>query len=371
MNKLNRQNYSDKTISIFEIIGSYFVDVFYNHLYLTAKKNHSMKATTEPRSLTDEYKMSLFIYFQGITKDKKYYEQTIKGIHDAYRTFTRFSTISMRDFIDEVLNQFIPAEHIQIMINDQKHFFLNKIIKSVVSKFIGRVTQIEMMRMIIDDHGNKENPRQFIDLIVDLMIIEREELFNELAKQHLAEHEQVSVEVLQKITHDRDALWVQVQELMKRKCELESELARAKSIVEILHAKNLALADTINTNKKVIENNEPLSRIRLREVVEEPRHHLREVTPMHQNKFHEASVTLPKLPLEPSKSSVSEQSSSNNPVSVLSKSTTTNESSSRPQFDISEEVTDTDDTEPADLFANLRKKLAKKEPENLFTSDLD
>lgn len=238
--KLNRGGYSNRTLSVFEIIGAYFVDVFYNHIYLTAEKNHKLYGGSSTKSLTDEYKSALVAYNEGITKSKKHYEQTIKGILEFYRTYTKFTTISMNDFINELLQQFIPEEHFTIFTDQEKHFFLNKIITAIIYKFIGRITQIDLMKMVIDDHDNTDNTRRYIDVIVDLMIIEREELFNQFVKQtrgHNVDDEQVSVEVVRKITQDRDALWNQLQELLKQKCELEAKLIRARAVAEVLHEK--------------------------------------------------------------------------------------------------------------------------------------
>lgn len=257
MTTLRRQNYSDKTISVYEIIGSYIVDVFYNHLYANAKQTHMLKHKSDStRSLTDEYKTCLLIYYNGITTDKKYYEQAVKGMLEHYRTFTKFTTISMRDFISEVVKQFVPEEHFAILTQAQTQFFLNKLIKSIVEKFIGRVSQIGMMMLIIDDHANVENPRVLIDAIVDIMIIEREELFNELISDNSGQNgtctntDHVSIEVVKKITQDRDAIWNELQNILATKCKLESDLKKAKAIVEILHSKNQAYEKAIEAIKK-------------------------------------------------------------------------------------------------------------------------
>lgn len=254
MDKLNRQNYSNKTISVFEIVGAYFVDIFYNHLYLTSKKNHKLyPSDSRTRSLTDEYKLALDAYYTGITKDQKYYEKTIKGILESYRTFTKFSTISMSDFIDDLLQQYLPEEHFKVLNSNEKFFFLNKILTSVVEQFINKVSQIHMMKMIIDDHDNENNTRQWVDAIVDIQIIQREETFNMFIKLNRGKShvdDRIDAEVVKKITEDRTKLWKQVQELLKEKCVMRADLSRAKKVSETLYAKVVTLEAELLQLKK-------------------------------------------------------------------------------------------------------------------------
>lgn len=242
-NRLSRKNYTARTISIFEVIGSYFVDTFYNHLYTQSQKNHEINASNgKNRSLTDEYKFTLETYLRGITKDHKYYEKAIKGVLEAYRTHTKYTTISMLDFINEILQHYLPEEHFSVLNTEQKFFFLNKIITQLVKAVITEITQIHYMRMVIDDHGNEQNVRMWMEIVVDMQIMIRETLFNEFIKQERGGggskdiSETVDVEVVRKIVEERNKLWEQVQTLLKQKCELEVELSRAKMIVEVLYA---------------------------------------------------------------------------------------------------------------------------------------
>ena len=264
--RLSRKNYSARTISIFEVIGSYFVDTFYNHLHATSQKNHEMRASNgKNRSLTDEYKFTLETYLKGISNDHKYYEKAIKGVLEAYRTHTKYTTISMLDFINEILQHYLPEEHFTILNTEQKFFFLNKIITQLVKAVITEITQIQYMRMVIDDHANEQNVRLWMEIVVDMQIMIRETLFNEFIKQERGStngrdiSETVDVEVVRKIVDSRNKLWEEVQSLLKQKCELEVELSRAKKIVEVLYAKVQSMPNT-NALEKASDDAESSAR---------------------------------------------------------------------------------------------------------------
>ena len=56
---MDRRNYNPTAISTFEIISCYFVDIFYNHLYLTAKDRFKIYSGKKRGSLTDEYRLAI------------------------------------------------------------------------------------------------------------------------------------------------------------------------------------------------------------------------------------------------------------------------------------------------------------------------
>lgn len=237
---MNKHHYSKKAISTFEIIGSYFVDVFYNYLYLNADKTHRYSSGGKT-TLTEEYINSVKAYIVGVSENAKYYQKTVIGVLEQYRTHTKYNTITLNDFINRTLEQFLPEEHFSVLTDTDKEFFFSKIITNTVNGFARKILKKEMLEMIIDDHMNEENTRFWLDEIVDIQVLERESLFNHFTKQTMRAsgmgREQVDIEVVEKIREDRDKLWRQVQELLTIKCRLESELERAKKVSEVLYKK--------------------------------------------------------------------------------------------------------------------------------------
>lgn len=236
---MNRHQYSNKTISTYEIVGAYFVDIFYNHLYVQAQTSHKLyqKEGERSQSVTECYKLAIKAYREGITKNKNYYEQTIKGILSAYQIHTKHSTISMSDFIDNILLQFLPEEHFNVLSESQKHYFLNHIITNIINKFIDYAIQLSFLSMVIDNRNNTENTRVWMDHIVQIMILERETLFNRFVQinKRNSTNETVPVEVVRKLTAEKEQLWEQLQACVERKHKLTRDLNRARKVAEELY----------------------------------------------------------------------------------------------------------------------------------------
>ena len=95
----NRENYSQRAVSTFEIIGSFIVDLFYNHFYQEAKK---LRIDGRVDSVTDGYKHAVKSYLHSFQNPDSY-RKTIVGIHKYYYTTTRFSTISFSECVNEIV----------------------------------------------------------------------------------------------------------------------------------------------------------------------------------------------------------------------------------------------------------------------------
>lgn len=228
--------YSSKTISTFDIIGSYFVDVFYNHIYRVAFQNHTLHAGSAEKSLTDDYKMALVAYKTGLHSDKKYYEGTIMGILEYYRTYTKFSTITLNKFIGELLQQYLPDEHYRVLTEQNRYLFLNKIISDIVTSFIDKIITFDYIRMVIDNRKNPDNTRQWVDDFVRIQIIEREKMFNAFISSATGDRGRgVDEGAVQRILEERDKLFERLQICLEQKCKLESDLDKAKKVVEELY----------------------------------------------------------------------------------------------------------------------------------------
>ena len=253
---MDRKNYNKKTISTFEIIAAYFVDVFYNHLYLNAKKSHTLRPS-ENGSLTDAYKIAIVAYQDGLTRNKNHYDSTVKGVLDTYKIHTRFSTMTMDAFINEFLQQFIPDEHYRILSDQEKYAFVNDIIMFVVTSLSSNILQPSMMKMVIDNHDDDGNIRIWLDHIVDLQIYKREDIYHKflVREKKMKEPPKVGLEVLQKLQADREKIWVKLQKTVKENCVLKNELKKAKAMVEVLYTQISVMpdAETIETKNTEIQ----------------------------------------------------------------------------------------------------------------------
>jgi hypothetical protein len=229
----NKNNYDKKVISTFEIVGCYFVDVFYNHLY--NKANERLNTSSNPSSLTDEYKNCINQYVMGATKIKDCYTKMMTELHSYYQNHTRFSTITLNDFINNILQQYVPQEYYDVMKDNDKNLFIGKTILKIIRKFQFEIIKFETLRKIIDNHQDPTNARYLIDKIVHLQMVERELIYREFMSNNTRLSEKVNKDVVEKILQERNLLAEQVKRLLKEKCQLQTDLDNAKQIATKLN----------------------------------------------------------------------------------------------------------------------------------------
>ena len=99
----NDFKYEQSTLSKFDIIGSYFVNLFYNEFY---SKANTLKINGSYNNITDAYKSILGSYLDFIKKPE-YFKQIIKGIHAYCISTTKYTTMTHKECIDFMVNEFI------------------------------------------------------------------------------------------------------------------------------------------------------------------------------------------------------------------------------------------------------------------------
>src|SRR5581483_6131165 len=230
------KNYNPRVISMFEIIGCYFVDVYYNHLYLTSKDNYQMREKSP--SLTDEYKSAVRAYKIGVSSDERYYKKTITGLHNYVQTCTKYTSISLTEFVNLVLEQFLPEEHFAVLNEGDRSFFLQHIIKTIIENFTRELLDPKsgLMTLVIDKHTVDDNIAVWKDKFKDVQIMLRENIFAEFTVGR--ESEKADQRVVER-------LWKQLEDTLAAKCDLEGKLENAKKIAEVLYRENADLKKRI------------------------------------------------------------------------------------------------------------------------------
>ncbi len=245
---MNRENYDPKVLSTFDIISSFFVDVFYNSLYLKARDR---VREGKHQSLTDAYKTNIINYLYGI-KQQQLYMQVVLSLHEYYQKVTVYSTIIFSDFENKLLCQFIPPEYYRDFTEKDKDANLCAIITHAVQEFGEIVLSSEYLRMIIDDHRNQLNITRLQDSIVEILIKKREEYYVQFAKKINQRSDKVSSEVLKKL---KDEL---MKETRKR-CTAEQKQEKAVGIIKQLVQKIAAMEGEIDKLKQAQENQHRLN----------------------------------------------------------------------------------------------------------------
>ena len=231
---MNSQN-NRKMMSTFEVLGSYFVDAFYNGLYLnaTSKTRNGLYA-----SITDAYKIILHDYKMGIQTPKLYVFVILK-LHEYYSKHMS-AVLGMGEFEDMLIRILVPETFQNEMSNKQKEAIIRRVITAVVIEFCNKLSTV-YLRKIIDDHANRANIPLLQDTICAAFVEQRELIFAEfLAKVN------DSKKPLNSAVFDR--LKAVLLKQTRRCCALEATNADLEAKVRDISAKYNKLTAYITTN---------------------------------------------------------------------------------------------------------------------------
>jgi hypothetical protein len=209
--------------SIFEILGAYFCDTFFNHIYRSAHLN-----TKNNSSLTDEYMRRVHAYVIGVKTDKECYSEVVQGIHSYFIGTTRFTTMSFNDFVDNVIKVCVPADYFTQFTQQDKDELLSSIICDLVSNIAIYTTQPDILRKIIDEHKTKAEVtvRMIQDSIISFLTTKRTTIHNKFLQKIGQSREFVSIDTIK----DMEKV---IKRLVKEKSDLTSNfIALEKSIID-------------------------------------------------------------------------------------------------------------------------------------------
>ena len=226
-------NYSQKTLEIFEIISAYYVDIFYNHLYIEAKK---LKVNKSVASITEGYKHTLNAFLKSLD-NLVLYKKNIAGLHHFFITLG-YSSLSFAKCIDNIVREFIPTDYFSSLSISQKMGVLKSVINNTCKNFIKKIVESYMVK-IIDYHTDKDNVRIFQDDLIDCLILERELLFQKFISEKTEVRPNNDIFV---------KMQTEIKRLLKEKYELQKlNLSLKKIIIKLNNEKKqqLTLTPTI------------------------------------------------------------------------------------------------------------------------------
>ena len=187
-NFLERKNYSTRTLNTYELLGSYFVDLYYNHLYQEA---HKFKNSGKVASITEGYKHAVIAFLgvidsQSANYQSRYYMTLLTGINNWFRQWTGHQTLTMSDCVETIIVEFIPNDYYGQFNKDQKRNVLREILTNVIKNTTGRIAT-EFLRLIIDDHENNENVEIIKEMVVDILLTERHNMYEKFVMKQSGE----------------------------------------------------------------------------------------------------------------------------------------------------------------------------------------
>jgi uncharacterized coiled-coil protein SlyX len=216
-------------ITRFDIVGSFFVNLFYNELF---KKANSIKQQVLDKSTTDIYKELLTSYSEFTERDE-FFKQSVKGIHSYVISNTNQIDMTHKECIDFIVKELVPARIYQSLRDAHKNKLFHETMSAIVKEFASRVI-MKYLRVIIDQRGNSENVTILQNEFLDIICVEKDKVYSKFISGNSTT---ISIE------------------LHKQKVRtLENEISKKSKTIESLSSVNAKAADVIKQlQRKVVE----------------------------------------------------------------------------------------------------------------------
>jgi hypothetical protein len=237
------ETHDPRLISILEVFGAYFVDYYFNHIYASAKT--SMKARS---SLNDEYAQSVVSYILAVQEsDRAHYRKVLAGLHAYYRTETVHATMTYAEFVNHIVQQFVPAPYSDLLSAQEKDETLADIVIILTSKLGSYATTPAMLRVIVGEHDVKfaSTIRSLQNMSLTILLAKRAEVHNNYLRKAGQVKDTVSGGAL-------DDLKDVIRALVKAKAEMAAEVSEAAERIQELEGSLDALRVKDGKYRKLI-----------------------------------------------------------------------------------------------------------------------
>lgn len=242
----NHKSYDARTISVLEIIAAYTANLYYHHFYSEAER---LRVDNKVRSVTDGYTHAIKAYLTALTKPE-YYRKSVIGIHNYYQRTTKFTNISMKDCLNDIVRQFVPDEYYHAMGVRQRETILHNVLLDSVKNFSNQLMCGTLLMNIIDNHNDPTTAPAVKQKMLDCLLFEREKVYRKFfstlvdPKNNTADDMKVSAQMKREITK-----MVSINKKMVSRIEsLEASMDDSRDIIkeknELIGRLKVALRDT-------------------------------------------------------------------------------------------------------------------------------
>jgi hypothetical protein len=173
---MDKKNYDRKTLMVMDTIGSYLTHTVYNSLYIAARQSVD---NGKDRTITDAYRKKLNLFSNGMSKSTVGYKDIIKSFFAFYQKKLD-SAVTMREFEDSILSQFIPTDYYKDFSSKQRDTTMRDIFIASTENFFDKILKQHVSK-IIDDHKNKDNVIMLQEQILDILLTIRETYYDKFA----------------------------------------------------------------------------------------------------------------------------------------------------------------------------------------------
>jgi hypothetical protein len=251
-------NEDPKVIYLFEIIGSYFTDVIFNHIYNNAKLK-----LEKNKSLVDEYIKKLQLYVIGIKSNVKCYDTVIKGLHKYYLNITSTAS-SLEIFNNIIIEACIPDTFANQISNTGKDEIVSNILCELASNLIVYASSAALIHQIINTHSEKatEVIRQLQDFSIQILVTKKISILNKFLKEtgqisNSQFNEMINnlKDIIKKLAMEKNELIAINKELELRCDEYKEKEEKMNKLISLLNSQLKVLNHNFYSNKPM-QNNE-------------------------------------------------------------------------------------------------------------------
>ena len=233
-----------ETTTAFELVGSYFVDVFYNELFLKAKNDLQNQGKG---TLTDYYKSNILTYTRAVSGGSQYYVQMVKLLSQYYSQNCMQYTMTLPDFEDKILSYFVPPEYFGDLTNDDKDMILHEIFITTIREFSKEILTNEI-RNIIDGHQSQTNIVRLQEKIFNILLEIRDDYYHKFIDQvSRSNSKTVSQSTFEKV---KSALVAET----KRRVTAEEDKDRAIRLLKAALGQITSLKSEVESLKSEVES---------------------------------------------------------------------------------------------------------------------
>lgn len=249
---LNLNNYDPITLTKFEIIGSYFIHLYYNELYFAAIKLQVNGYFTHK---VESYKNILSDYIKYTKNNNMFYNNSLKGIHGYIISTTSYATMSLNECIDFLAIEFMPQHLFNDSTKKQKNDVLLIVFRNILSIFTEQVI-LNYLPIIINDR-NIKNTRELQDLLIPIILLEKDKMYSKFINPNKA-NKMVPNELFNTMQKKMYELAESKQDLVKKNKNLLLIIDKLKEKIHQINDDviNLTNVNTNYTQKiQLLENN--------------------------------------------------------------------------------------------------------------------
>lgn len=232
--------YSSLTSDIYEILATFYVDIFYNKAYGSAV-NLKNDPNIKINSITDGYRHTLLNLSKNMnpalrTFNKKHYETFVKDLCHWFDGWDNLPLINTDERIIRIISEFIPQNYIKSLAREQMYKLLNKILTTVFIDFIEIIAD-KYIKLIIDYHTNEENIQLLKEEVLGLLHLQRQNWFSEFLKKNTK----------------RSADMVDKSIAIKLQSQLKETMAKNKQLVNTVKQMHYQLSQPQTDNQKTLD----------------------------------------------------------------------------------------------------------------------